>query len=119
MPDSDKKIIRVALPIPFADTLSYLVPDHLCDKPIDIGMRVVVPFINKQLVAVIVSLSPGDYTKNLKHIIELLDKDIFLPLKNIEFMKILQSYDNVNQGAPYSLLLKVRVSFLVLHYFLI
>ena len=47
MPDSDKKIIRVALPIPFADTLSYLVPDHLCDKPIDIGMRVVVPFINK------------------------------------------------------------------------
>ena len=92
MPDSDKKIIRVALPIPFADTLSYLVPDHLCDKPIDIGMRVVVPFINKQLVAVIVSLSPGDYTKNLKHIIELLDKDIFLPLKNIEFMKKVHLY---------------------------
>ena len=78
--------IQVALSVPFADSLTYLVPEELMDKNIVIGARVVVPFRNKNLVAIITNTQAGDYTKKLRNIIDVLDEYDFIPEKNINFL---------------------------------
>jgi len=77
MPENQQQIIQVCLPVPFADTLSYLIPHDCSLVDIIIGARVVVPFRNQKRVAIVVSKNAGAYTKNLKEIISILDKGGF------------------------------------------
>ena len=84
--------IQVALAIPFVDSLTYLVPENLLNKNITIGARVVVPFRNKKLVAIITATQAGDYNKKLRSIIEVLDDYAFVPEKNIKFLYQVHRY---------------------------
>lgn len=92
MPENQRPIIQVSLPVPFADALSYLLPQDLSLVDIKLGARVVVPFQNKHRVAIVVNKKAGSYTKNLKEIITVLDKDCFLPTDILKFMYKVHRY---------------------------
>jgi len=87
-----QETIQVALSIPFADSLTYLLPDSISLDEIKVGMRVVVPFRNKKLVGIVLSIQSSDYNKNLKKIAEVLDKKEFLPNKSLTFMRQVHNY---------------------------
>ncbi|MBL4659340.1 MAG: primosomal protein N' [Alcanivoracaceae bacterium] len=84
--------IQVVLPIPFADRLTYLVPDALSHIKIMAGMRVIVPFRNKKLVAIVFDSLSSPYNKNLKSIIEIIDSKPFLPKKSLTFLYQVHRY---------------------------
>lgn len=92
MPKVQQNIIQVSLPVPFTDTLSYLIPQDCSLVDIKVGARVVVPFQNRQRVAIVVSKEAGAYTKNLKEIIEVLDKNCFLTNDILKFMHKVHRY---------------------------
>lgn len=92
MSENNLKSIQVTLPIPFAHSLSYMIPDELLSAKLKTGMRVVVPFQNKKIVAIIIGFDNSDYKKKLKPIISVLDSEVFLPEKNIKFMKLVHNY---------------------------
>ena len=78
------RFCEVALPVPLRSTFTYALPERLATAEI-IGSRVVVPFRNRAMVGVVVSLSakPPE-VKNLKEIVELLDPVPALSAKLIE-----------------------------------
>ncbi len=84
--------IQVALPVPFADGLSYLVPDAIAMDSISIGKRVVVPFRNKKMVAIVIATHGGEFTKNLKTILKVLDSSEFMTPKVLKFMHQVHRY---------------------------
>jgi len=92
MPLNHNKTIQVVLPIPFVDSLTYLVPDALSQQNICVGMRVVVPFRNKKLVAIVIGVESSHYNKKLRNIIELLDDNEFLPKGSIKFLLQVHHY---------------------------
>ncbi|HHL30970.1 MAG TPA: primosomal protein N' [Oceanospirillales bacterium] len=87
-----QKTIQVALAIPFADSLTYLVDDAISIQNIHIGARVVVPFRNKTLVGIVVSLNNPQYLKNLKPLIKVLDAEAFIPKDMMIFMQQVHNY---------------------------
>ena len=89
---NDQKMIQVALPIPFADSLTYLIPQSTSLEELVLGARVVVPFRNKELVAIIISKDQNGYSKNLKKIVSILDCKEFLPEQTLKFMRQVHSY---------------------------
>ena len=80
----DQNIIQIALPIPFADSLTYLVPQYISFNDIVIGARVIVPFRNKEMVAIVISKDQNGYAKNLKEIVSILDYEDFLPEQTLK-----------------------------------
>ena len=92
MPTKNLATIQVVLPIPFADSLTYQLPDAVSLSSICIGMRVVVPFRNKKMVAVVIATKGGKYTKNLKTIDNVLDSNAFLTPKLLNFMLHVHRY---------------------------
>jgi len=92
MPSNNPFCIQVALAIPFVDALTYLVPDSINHSTIGIGARVVVPFRNKEMVAVIIDTRAGEYSKKLRNIIAVLDETAFIPEKNIKFLYQVHHY---------------------------
>ena len=88
----DQKIIQIALPIPFADSLTYLVPQSISFNDLVIGARVIVPFRNKHMVAIVISKDQHGYSKNLKELISIIDFDSFLPELSLRFMKQVHNY---------------------------
>ena len=92
MPLLSQNTVQVALAIPFANSLTYSVPDEISIDNIKIGMRVVVPFRNKKLVAIVVDKQSSEYNKKLKFIETILDNEIFLPEKTLTFMRKVHSY---------------------------
>ena len=89
---SNQKTIQVALPISFADSLTYLVPENLSVYHIAIGMRVVVPFRNKQLLGIVIDVQQSNYSKQLRHIIAVLDENIFLSKQTLCFFRQVHKY---------------------------
>lgn len=92
MSSNNQFSIQVALAIPFVDSLTYLVPEGLSKKKIVVGARVVVPFRNKKLVAIITDTQAGEYNKKLRNIIDVLDESAFVPEKNINFLYQVHRY---------------------------
>ncbi|VAW42076.1 Helicase PriA essential for oriC/DnaA-independent DNA replication, partial [hydrothermal vent metagenome] len=89
------KTIQVALPVPFANSLTYLVPQTFAECNILVGMRVVVPFRNKKLVAIVLDTSDASsdkYSKKLRNIIEILDQTTFLPAQSLSFLVQVHKY---------------------------
>jgi primosomal protein N' (replication factor Y) len=92
MPNSQLKTIQVALPIPFADSLTYALPGHLEDQMIEVGMRVIVPFRNKKLVAIVVAIGKSEFKQKLRHITEVLDQGVFISPQVLSFVKQVANY---------------------------
>lgn len=92
MPVLNNHIIQVALSVPFVDSLTYVVPEFLKNKKIVVGARVIVPFRNKKLVAVITDTIAGDFNRKLREIIDILDEYAFIPEKNINFLYQVHRY---------------------------
>ena len=92
MPSNNQFCIQVALAIPFVDALTYLVPEVINHSKLMIGARVVVPFRNKEMVAIVIDTQAGEYSKKLRNIIRVLDKEAFIPEQNIKFLYQVHHY---------------------------
>jgi len=92
MPITSQSTIQVALPVPFADSLTYLVPDNINIERITIGARIIVPFRSKKMVAIVINKEQSSYSKKLKYISEIIDHEDFLPEKSIKFMRQVHNY---------------------------
>ena len=92
MPHDHNNTIQVALPIPFANGLTYLVPDELNPESLNIGTRVLVPFRQKTMVAIVIEQPTNAYQKNLKTIIKVLDHSSFLPDNLMSFLYQVHRY---------------------------
>lgn len=49
--------VQIAIPVPLRQLFTYSVPQHLIDKPINIGERVAVPFGPRQVIGIVLSVS--------------------------------------------------------------
>ena len=92
MPATNQKTIQVALPIPFADSLTYLLPNTIPFENIDVGARVIVPFRNKKMVAIVISKEQSLYSKKLKPIDSVVDYGGFLSAQILQFMHQVHHY---------------------------
>ncbi len=92
MTTDKQNTIQVALPIPFANSLTYLLPDTITRDENLIGTRVIVPFRNKQMVAIVLSIKASGYTKNLKYISHCVDDSSFLPKSLLGFLHQVHTY---------------------------
>ncbi|MFK8013100.1 MAG: primosomal protein N' [Marinicellaceae bacterium] len=84
--------VQVALPIPFVDNLTYSIPEDIDIKKIVVGARIIVPFRQKNLVAIVTGSGSGEYTKKLRDIIQILDDYAFVPEKNMIFFYHVHQY---------------------------
>ncbi len=72
------RYVSVAVPVPFLDRLTYNVPDHL-DLPV-VGARVRVPVGSRTLTGCVVQQSAdASDPESVKDIVEVLDREPFLP----------------------------------------
>src|SRR5579863_4068754 len=78
------RFCEVALPVPLRSAFTYAVPESFAAAEI-VGCRVVVPFRNRAMVGVVVSVgTKPPQGKNVKEIVELLDATPALSAKLIE-----------------------------------
>ena len=81
---SAKRYCEVALPVPLRSTFTYAVPDSLQDEDL-VGRRLLVPFRNRAMVGIGLSVSDKAPTvAQIKEISGLLDRIPALPAKLIE-----------------------------------
>ena len=81
---SAKRYCEVALPVPLRTTFTYAIPDSLSDEDL-VGRRLLVPFRNRAMVGVGLSVSDKAPTvAQIKEISGLLDRVPALPTKLIE-----------------------------------
>ena len=79
-----KHYCEVALPVPLRSTFTYAIPDSLHDEDL-VGRRLLVPFRNRAMVGVGLSVSDkAPAVPQIKEISELLDRIPALPPKLIE-----------------------------------
>ena len=72
------RYVSVAVPVPFLDRLTYSVPDRL-DLPV-VGARVRVPVGSRTVTGCVVQQSPEAFDpESVKDIVEVLDREPFLP----------------------------------------
>jgi primosomal protein N' (replication factor Y) len=84
--------IQVALAIPFADFLSYKLPEHITTQQIQIGLRVIVPFRNKKLMAIVISINSDDSTNKLREIDSILDNSPLISEESLLFFRQIHNY---------------------------
>jgi len=92
MPSNPQHVIQVAFAIPFANSLSYSLPEFLKTQPVKLGYRVLVPFRNKKCVAIVVGFATDGYSSKLRDVLEVLDCNEFLPEKSLRFMHKVHQY---------------------------
>ena len=71
------RLVSVAVPVPFLDRLTYNVPDHL-ELPL-VGARVRVPVGSRTVTGCVVQSADGSDPDAVKDIVEVLDREPFLP----------------------------------------
>src|SRR5574338_1058461 len=69
------RLVRVAVPVPSLEALTYSVPENFADP--SIGARVLVPLGNRTLTGIVVG--EGDAADAVKPLIDVLDDEAFLP----------------------------------------
>ncbi|ARU54873.1 primosome assembly protein PriA [Oleiphilus messinensis] len=93
------QLIKVALPIPLKQTFDYQLSEKELEKA-TLGARVKVPFGNRQLIGLIVELSPRpsiDITR-IKPIIELIDESPVMPEHLILLLRWASKYYQASLG---------------------
>ncbi len=68
------RLAQVAVPIPVFQSFSYSMPKSMKEGPVP-GCRVLVPFGNRSLTGMIVSLEQGEVTPGIKEIRQVLDRE--------------------------------------------
>ena len=72
-------------------TFDYIIPDELLEE-IKVGVRVTVPFASRTLEGFVLSVSDKSELKDLKSIINVVDKDIVLNKELLELGKIMHEH---------------------------
>jgi primosomal protein N' (replication factor Y) (superfamily II helicase) len=90
MPHSRNRIIEVAIPLPLDRTFHYLVPEHLRPSA-RTGVRVFVPFGQRKLTGYVLGHTdvPPD---GLKEILEVLDSEPLITVREMSFYRWISSY---------------------------
>jgi primosomal protein N' (replication factor Y) len=83
-------VVEVAVPLPIRGTYFYTLPIDDSINP-QVGCRVLVPFQNRHLIGVIVSLAGSDRS-DLKEVIRILDPNPIIPGKLVELGRWLSWY---------------------------
>ncbi len=86
-------VVQVAVPVPFADTLSYHLPPAMTDR-VCIGARVVVSVRNRTLVGVVTALDASGTASavRIRPVDTLLDETAFLPESSLDFLRQVGAY---------------------------
>src|ERR1700691_6195356 len=96
---------EVALPVPLRSTFTYAVPDSFQEEEL-VGRRVLVPFRNRAMVGVGLSVSDNaPSVPSLKELAELLDPVPALPAKLIDLGHWISSYYLAPIGAAFQAML--------------
>ena len=66
---------QVAVPLPVFQSFSYSIPESMRSAPPVPGCRVLVPFGNRSLTGMVVSLEPGEVAPGIKEIRQVLDRE--------------------------------------------
>ena len=83
------RLVSVAVPVPYLDTLTYLAPDPL--PPV--GARVRVPLGSRTVTGIVVEHQPaGDPPEGLKPILEVTDREPFLPATVVDLCRWVADY---------------------------
>jgi len=87
-------IVRLAVPVILNQLFDYLVPETILSAEIKIGLRVLVPFRQKEKVAIIIDITTETEikTEKLKAVIKVLDKTSLLNSKDRELLHWLCHY---------------------------
>ncbi len=90
--------VRVAVPVPQLDLLTYRVPDGMA--PPAVGARVVVPLGSRTLTGIVVGVQPmaGMAEAGLKPIRQVLDTDAFVPIDVLELAQWTAEYYGAGPG---------------------
>ncbi|OUS26385.1 primosomal protein N' [Thalassotalea sp. 42_200_T64] len=100
--------LQIALPIPMRQSFTYLLPETLNHLSFSSGDRVLVPFGNRKLIGVVLSVSDecDVASAKLKAIIERLDDNSKLSSQQVDFLSLCARYyhhpigDVVTQALP-------------------
>lgn len=84
------KYVSVALPLPIFREFTYSVPESLLEN-VRVGKRVIVPFGKRKIVGFIMSVEKGAPVKGIREIIKIVDSQIILDEKMLEFGEWLSS----------------------------
>jgi primosomal protein N' (replication factor Y) len=88
----------VAVPLPVEGTFSYLIPQELLESA-KIGVRLQVPFKNRELTGYLVGLRPlKDEPHKLKPLIRILDQEPVLPQSILDLAKWIADYYGCSWG---------------------
>ncbi|MDR1012573.1 MAG: primosomal protein N' [Coxiellaceae bacterium] len=86
-------ILRVAVPSPLYNLFDYLLPKKIVSEHILPGIRVVVPFGNRELVGVVLEITTNSkYNTRLKRVIAILDDIPILPSKILDLIRWTSDY---------------------------
>jgi len=89
--NNNNRILKVAIPVALIDCFDYSAVDNLPKNPI--GCRVLVPFNNRQLIAVVIATSStSKYKDTLKPIIKFLDDSPFFSSDLLKLSKWANDY---------------------------
>ncbi len=87
----------VAVPLPIATAFTYVLPQELKEKAVP-GVRVRVPFRNREIIGYLVGLEAPDTAKDLKPVLEVLDDQPVLSKEMIELTKWVSTYYGSSWG---------------------
>ena len=87
----EARLAQVAVPIPVFQSFSYSIPESMQESPVP-GCRVLVPFGNRSLTGMIVSLEQGEVAPGIREIREVLDPQPILSPKLLELAAWITRY---------------------------
>lgn len=114
---SMKEIAEVAIGLPISKTFHYLIPERM-KEPIQIGMRVLVPFKGRKVTGFIIDLldeAPKELEGKLREVEELLDEAPLISFQMLRFYRWISEYylyplgEVIKTGLPPGLHLKSRL----------
>jgi primosomal protein N' (replication factor Y) (superfamily II helicase) len=103
---ADERLVRVAVPVPALDLLTYRVPAAFAVPPV--GARVVVPLGTRKLTGLVAGFGhdPGEY--ELRDLLAVLDHEPYLPSDIVELATWVGEYYLAGPGAALSLAMPPR-----------
>ncbi len=91
---SQDVFIQVAIPVPMRQLFTYILPTSLNDSPITLGERVIVPFGNRQVIGIVLSIDDAtEFTlEKLKPVIARINSDTHIPPALIKLLSLCANY---------------------------
>jgi len=101
----------VAVPVPLHQTFTYRIPPALSQQ-VCVGVRVVVPFGRRKLLGVVTELaSKPQHPRELKDVLEVVDREPLLPPLLQELARWMAEYYQAPPGEVYRALLPLHAEF--------